>query len=225
MNATKYIFLSLILYCFAINFSFANDNTLIISPENDTPSYQTNHQPEKIVIHSNKKTENANKIQFEDDNPNEEIINIEQNNHAKHESVPNRKTHSNIKKNDHIDIIENEVEITIASDSATENKATAITTLDGQEEITTLAAASTILNNASARSIDYEAKLIEFNVQDKTKEHMKNKNEINFNYNNLLYYLLYVFSLLFIFCFVGLIKEIIKRRKSKMKVAYNEKSN
>lgn len=230
MNASKYIFLSLILYYFAINFAFANDNILIISPENnDTSSYsyQTNHQLEKIIINNNKKTENANKIQFEDDNSDEEIIKVEQkqNNHTKNESVPNRKTHSNIKKNDHIDIIENEIEITVASDSATENKATAITTLDSQEEITTLAAASTILNNASARSIDYEAKLIEFNVQDKTKEHMKNKNEINFNYNNLLYYLLYVFSLLFIFCFVGLIKEIIKRRKSKMKVAYNEKSN
>ena len=43
MNTTKYIFLSLIFYCFAINFSFANDDTLIISPKNDTPSYQTNH--------------------------------------------------------------------------------------------------------------------------------------------------------------------------------------
>ena len=109
MNATKYIFLSLILYCFAINFSFANDDTLIISPKNDTPSYQTNHQPEKIVIHSNKKTENTNKIQFEDDNPDEEIINIEQNNHAKHESIPNRKTHSNIKKNNNVNIIEDDI--------------------------------------------------------------------------------------------------------------------
>ena len=87
----------------------------------------------------------------------------------------------------------------------------------------TLAASSTI-NNKTASGIAYEAKLIEFNVQDKTK-HIENKEEIHFNYNNLLYYLLYVFSLFFIFCLIGLIKEIINRRKSKMKVVPNEKSN
>lgn len=219
MNATKYIFLSLIFYCFAINFSFANDDTLIISPKNDTPSYQTNHQPEKIVIHSNKKTENTNKIQFEDDNQDEEIINIEQNNHAKHKSVPNQKTHSNIKKNNNLDIIEDDLYVYIASDSSV-----VIAKSEVKNNTTDTLAASSTINNKTASGIAYEAKLIEFNVQDKTK-HIENKEEIHFNYNNLLYYLLYVFSLFFIFCLIGLIKEIINRRKSKMKVVPNEKSN
>lgn len=223
MNASKYIFLSLILYYFAINFAFANDNILIISPENnDTSSYsyQTNHQLEKIIINNNKKTENANKIQFEDDNSDEEIIKVEQkqNNHTKNESVPNRKTHSNIKKNNNVNIIE----VNIASDSS-------ISVAMPENEVRnstadTLAASSTI-DNRTASGIAYEAKLIEFNIQDNTKKHIEDKNTINFNYNNLLYYLLYVFSLLFMFCFIGLIKEIIKRRKSKMKVVSNEKSN
>ena len=223
MNAHKYILLSYILYCCSINFTFANDDTLMISPENETSSYQTN--PEKIIIHGNKKTENTNKIRFEDENitdnnTNEDSVNIEQNNHEKHESVPNRKTHSNIRKNNNINIIDDDLEVDIASDNSVgvvmqENEVK--NTNDDTQ------AASTI-DNRTASGIAYEAKLIEFNVQDKTKP-IENKEEIRFNYNNLLYYLLYVFSLFFIFCFIGLIKEIIKRRKSKMKVVSNEKSN
>ena len=225
MNASKYIFLSLILYYFAINFAFANDNILIISPENnDTSSYsyQTNHQLEKIIINNNKKTENTNKIQFEDDNSDEEIIKVEQkqNNHTKNESVPNRKTHSNIKKNNDINIIEDEMEIDIASDSSV-----AVTENEVKKNTEDTLAASTINNNETVSDIVYEAKLIEFNIQDKTKEHIENQDKINFNYNNLLYYLLYVFSLLFIFCFIGLIKEIIKRKTSKMKDINNVQSN
>ena len=222
MNASKYIFFSFILYCFTINLSFANDDTLTISSENDTPNYQTNHQSDKIIIHNNKKIEDNNKIQFEDDNPDEEIIKIEQNNHAKNESVSNRKTHSNIKKNNDVNIIEDEMEIDIASDSGI---ATPIAMPENEVKNTSdnTISASTI-DNRIASGIAYEAKLIEFKDQDKTK-HIENKEEINFNYNNLLYYLLYVFSLFFIFCLIGLIKEIIKRRKYKMKVVSNEKSN
>ena len=225
MNASKYIFLTFILYCFAINFAFANEDTLIISPENETSVYQTNHQPEKIIIHNHKKTENTNKIQFEDENitvnnTNENSVNIEQNNHEKHESVPNRKTHSNIRKNNNINIIDDDLEVGIASDNSVgvvmqENE---VKNTNDDTQV-----ASTI-DNRTASGIAYEAKLIEFNVQDKTKP-IENKEEIHFNYNNLLYYLLYVFSLFFIFCLIGLIKEIIKRRKSKMKVVSNEKSN
>lgn len=220
MKASKYILLSFILYCFAINFAFANDDTLMISPDNETYSYQTNHQAEKIIIHGNKKIENTNKIQFTDDNPDEEIIKIEQNNHAKHESVPNRKTHLNIRKNNDVNIIEDEMEVDVASDSSM-----VVATPENEVKNTTddTISASTV-DNKTASGIAYEAKLIEFNVQDKTKP-IENKEEIYFNYSNLLYYLLYVFSLFFIFCLIGLIKEIIKRRKSKMKVVSNEKSN
>ena len=220
MKASKYIFLSSILYFFAINFAFANDGTLMISSENETSSYQNNNQSEKIIIHGNKKTKNINKIQFEDDNPDEEIIKIEQNNHAKHESIPNRKTHSNIKKNNNVNIIEDDIASNI-------NIALAVSMPENEVKnntADTLAASSTI-DNRTANGISYEAKLIEFNIQDNTKKHIEDKDKINFNYNNLLYYLLYVFSLLFMFCFIGLIKEIIKRRKSKMKVVSNEKSN
>lgn len=228
MNASKYIFFSSILYCFAINFAFANEDTLIISPENDTSVYQTNHQPEKIIIHNNKKTENTNKIRFEDENiidnntnTNEDSLNIEQNNHEKHESVSNRKTHSNIRKNNNLNIIEDDLDVDIASDSSMTTVAMPENEVKNTNDDTQ--AASTI-DNRTASEIAYEAKLIEFNVQDKTKP-IENKEEIHFNYNNLLYYLLYVFSLFFIFCLIGLIKEIIKRRKSKMKVVSNEKSN
>lgn len=222
MNAHKYILLSYILYCFAINFAFANEYTLIISPENETSSYQTNHQPEKIIIHGNKKTENTNKIQFEDDNTpdnnsNEDSVKMEQNNH---ESVTNRKTHSNIRKNNNVNIIEDEMEVDVASDSSM-----AVATPENEVKNTTddTISASTV-DNRTASGIVYEAKLIEFNIQDKTK-HIENKEEIHFNYNNLLYYLVYVFSLFFIFCLIGLIKEIMKRKKSKMKAVSNEKSN
>lgn len=219
MKASKYIFLSFILYFFAINFAFANDDTLMISSENETSSYQNNNQSEKIIIHGNKKTENINKIQFKDDNPDEEIIKIEQNNHKKNEFVSNRKTHSNIKKNNNLDIIEDDLDVDIASDSRV-----VIAESEVKNNTADTLAASSTINNKTASGIAYEAKLIEFNVQDKTK-HIENKEEISFNYNNLLYYLLYVFSLFFIFCLIGLIKEIINRRKSKMKVAPNEKSN
>lgn len=219
MNAHKYILLFYILYCCSINFTFANDDTLMISPENETSSYQTN--PEKIIIHGNKKTENTNKIQFTDDNPDEEIIKIEQNNHEKHESVSNRKTHSNIRKNNNLNIIEDDLDVDIASDSSMTTVVMPENEVKNTNDDTQ--AASTI-DNRTASEIAYEAKLIEFNVQDKKKP-IENKEEIHFNYNNLLYYLLYVFSLFFIFCLIGLIKEIIKRRKSKMKVVANEKSN
>lgn len=219
MNAHKYILLSYILYCCSINFTFANDDTLMISSENETSSYQTN--PEKIIIHGNKKTENTNKIQFTDDNPDEEIIKIEQNNHEKHESVSNRKTHSNIRKNNNLNIIEDDLDVDIASDSSMTTVVMPENEVKNTNDDTQ--AASTI-DNRTASEIAYEAKLIEFNVQDKKKP-IENKEEIHFNYNNLLYYLLYVFSLFFIFCLIGLIKEIIKRRKSKMKVVSNEKSN
>lgn len=221
MHIYKNIFLSFILYCFTINFAFANDDALIISPEENTntSNYQNNEQSEKIITSDNKKADNINKIQFED----EETIKIEENHHKKSTSIPNRKIHANsaTETNNNTNIIEEEMEDNIESDGGS---ASAVADNEVKKTTEETNAALIINNNGTASGIDYEAKLIEFNVPDKTK-HIDNKTEMHFNYNNLLYYFLYVFSLVFIFCLIGLIKEIMKRRKTKMKVVSNEKSN